>query len=78
MVKETLDNAKKTFIQGEYITLGQFLKFTQTIAEGGMAKFYLSTHEVLVNGEKEIRRGRKLRPGDLVSLDGVRYEIASK
>ena len=63
---------------GEYITLGQFLKFARIIDEGGMAKGYLASHKVLVNQETENRRGRKLRPGDVVVLDEGTYKIVSK
>jgi hypothetical protein len=35
--------AKEVAIVGEYITLGQFLKFARIIAEGGMAKSYLAS-----------------------------------
>lgn len=55
-------------IETEYITLGQLLKMTDTINSGGMAKWFLSEHEVFVNGEAENRRGRKLRPTDLVNI----------
>ncbi|ANU21823.1 hypothetical protein GPDM_00020 [Planococcus donghaensis MPA1U2] len=57
-------------IETEYITLGQLLKMTDTISSGGMAKWFLSEHEVFVNGEAENRRGRKLRASDLVNIPG--------
>src|ERR1043166_4241685 len=53
-------------VQGVFITLGQLLKVAGIIDSGGAAKFYLSETPVLVNGEQEQRRGRKLYPGDLV------------
>ncbi|MFD1863441.1 S4 domain-containing protein YaaA [Planococcus sp. FY231025] len=58
-------------IETEFITLGQLLKMTDTISSGGMAKWFLSEHEVFVNGEPEDRRGRKLRPDDTVSIPEV-------
>jgi len=58
-------------IETEYITLGQLLKMTDTINSGGMAKWFLSEHEVFVNGEAENRRGKKLRPEDTVSIPEV-------
>ena len=51
-----------------YITLGVLLKVTKVISTGGEAKFFLSENEVLVNGEKENRRGRKLYPEDKVEV----------
>lgn len=58
-------------IETEFITLGQLLKMTDTISSGGMAKWFLSEHEVFVNGELEDRRGKKLRPEDTVNIPGV-------
>lgn len=62
---------KEIGIETEFITLGQLLKMTDTISSGGMAKWFLSEHEVLVNGEAEDRRGRKLRPEDTVNIPGT-------
>ena len=62
-------------ISTEYITLGQFLKFSDIIQNGGEAKLFLANNEVLVNGEPDNRRGRKLRSGDSVSIAGLNYKI---
>ena len=53
-------------VRGDHITLGQLLKTADIISSGGEAKLYLADIVVLVNGEPEQRRGRKLRPGDLI------------
>lgn len=65
----------KVGIVTEYITLGQFLKLTDFISNGGEAKFFLEETEVFVNGEAEMRRGRKLYPNDVVSIDGEVFVI---
>lgn len=65
-------------IKTEFITLGQFLKFADVVSSGSEAKFYLSMVEVIVNGEVENRRGRKLHPGDIVETKGNAYEIVSE
>ncbi|MEI2357275.1 S4 domain-containing protein YaaA [Mesobacillus zeae] len=57
-------------INTEFITMGQFLKLAEIIQSGGMAKWFLSEHEVYVNGEQDQRRGRKLRGGDTVRIPG--------
>lgn len=57
-------------IDTEYITLGQFLKVSDVIQSGGMAKWFLSEYEVFINGEQDQRRGRKLRSGDQVEIPG--------
>jgi len=61
----------KIKIETDTITLGQFLKLADLIQSGGMAKWFLSEHVVLVNGEQEQRRGRKLVEGDLLEITGV-------
>mgnify|MGYP002558256100 CR=1 FL=1 len=68
----------KITIDTEYITLGQFLKFTHIIANGGDAKIFLITTSVYVNGELEQRRGRKLRPLDIITIKDQEYEIVRK
>lgn len=62
--------SKEIHIEGDYITLGQLLKFARIIQNGGEAKSYLQTHTPKVNGEPEQRRGRKLRVGDEIDFDG--------
>ncbi|WP_031546775.1 S4 domain-containing protein YaaA [Salinicoccus luteus] len=52
----------------ELITLGQFLKHEGIIGTGGEAKWFLQENEVLLNGEPENRRGKKLHEGDEVDL----------
>lgn len=60
---------KKTIkINREFITLGQFLKHVNIISSGGMAKWYLAEHTVLVDSENENRRGKKLYPGSVVEI----------
>lgn len=74
-VGENLKN--KFIIQGDFITLGQFLKDINEISSGGMAKWYLQEHVILVDGETENRRGRKLYPGSMVELpDGGIFFMA--
>ncbi|WP_050613528.1 S4 domain-containing protein YaaA [Bacillus testis] len=59
---------KSIAISTEYITLGQFLKIADVIDSGGMAKWFLSEHDVFINGELDVRRGRKLRNGDVIEI----------
>lgn len=54
----------------EYIKLDQFLKLAQIATTGGQAKAIIQAGLVLVNGEVETRRGRKLRHGDRVQVEG--------
>jgi S4 domain protein YaaA len=61
---------EKITIETEFITLGQFLKLADVIQTGGMAKWFLSEHEIFINGEQDQRRGRKLRTGDKIQIAG--------
>lgn len=58
-----------------YITLGQLLKMLDFISSGGEAKVAVRTLKILVNGEAENRRGRKLYPNDKVVINGSSYTI---
>ena len=62
-------------INSEYITLGQFLKFADIIHSGGEAKRFLSSNTVKINGVEDNRRGRKLKPSDVVEVLGEEYAI---
>ncbi len=62
-------------INGDYIELGKLLKMVNVISSGGEAKYYLQDNEVLVNGELENRRGKKLYPGDVVKVEDEEYTI---
>lgn len=62
---------KEVVITTEFITLGQLLKVTDVIQSGGMAKAFLQENTVLVNGEVESRRGRKLKDGDVVEIPDI-------
>ena len=62
-------------INGEFIKLDSFLKAVNAAASGGEAKILIVEGLVSVNGAVEVRRGRKLRPGDLVELEGKSYMV---
>ncbi len=55
-------------ITTEYIKLQDVLKFGDLVSSGGEAKLRIQAGEVLVNGEVCTMRGKKLRPGDTVTL----------
>ncbi len=55
-------------ITTEYIKLDSFLKGVNAVSSGGEAKILIAEGLVQVNGEVELRRGRKLYPDDLVCV----------
>ena len=59
----------------DYITLQALLKETGIIQSGGAIKSFLSEYPVLFNGERENRRGKKLRVNDRISLPEQGIEI---
>lgn len=58
-----------------FIKLDQFLKWQQIVQTGGEAKMLIRDGYVEVNGELELRRGRKLFPGDEVTVDDLVYTV---
>jgi len=66
---------KETFaIRGDYIELQQLLKAAEVTYSGGDAKQLILDGGIVVNGERETRRSKKLRPGDVVVIEGE-FEI---
>ncbi|NEP16919.1 MAG: RNA-binding S4 domain-containing protein [Leptolyngbya sp. SIO4C1] len=59
----------------DFIKLDQFLKLMQVTASGGQAKVLVQSGQVQVNGEQELRRGRKLVNGDRVTFAGQTYQV---
>lgn len=52
------------------IRLDQYLKVNRLVSSGGEAKNVIGDGKVTVNGEVELRRGRKLREDDTVQMAG--------
>jgi len=62
-------------INTEYIKLDQFLKWCGVAESGSEAKEFIANGLVKVNGETELRRGKKLRDGDIVEIRGKEFRI---
>ncbi|MBO6089297.1 MAG: RNA-binding S4 domain-containing protein [Lachnospiraceae bacterium] len=62
-------------LRDEYIKLGQALKAAGFVEDGVEAKFVITEGQVFVNGEVDLRRGRKLYENDIVSYDGKEIKI---
>ena len=63
-------------ITTEYIKLQDLMKLGSLTASGGEAKQLIQDGQVRVNGEICLQRGRKLRPGDVVTYLGRDYTTA--
>ncbi len=62
-------------ITTEYIKLDQALKFANVVESGAFAKDVILDGMVKVNGEVELRRGKKLYDGDKFSFEGNEFVI---
>lgn len=59
----------------EYIELNQLLKLMQLVQSGGHAKLVIEDGLVIVNGEVESRKRKKMRDGDVAEMDGQRIVV---
>ncbi|GAE89253.1 S4 domain-containing protein YaaA [Acetivibrio straminisolvens] len=67
-----MENVK---INTEFIKLDQFLKWTDIVSMGSDAKSLIHSGLVKVNDEVELRRGRKLRVGDIIEVNSKKFQI---
>lgn len=66
---------KDVNITTEYIKLDQLLKFAGAVAIGSDAKQLILDGKVSVNGQPCLIRGKKLRTGDVVTVEGAEITI---
>ena len=62
-------------IKDEFIKLGQLLKLAGVVEDGVEAKYVIQDGLVLVNGEREERRGKKIYENDLVRFPGEEIKV---
>ena len=67
---------KTMTITTEYIKLQDLLKLANAVETGGEAKERVQSGKVLVNGEVCTMRGKKIRPGDVVTFQNQEYAAA--
>lgn len=64
-------------LRGEYITLDRLLKATGLADSGGEAKAMVAAGKVQVDGQDELRKTCKLRPGQVVQVHGARVRVTA-
>ncbi|RZU02975.1 RNA-binding S4 domain-containing protein [Rivibacter subsaxonicus] len=64
-------------VRGEYITLDALLKAAGFAGSGGAAKAMVAAGKVQVDGQQELRKTAKLRPGQVVALAGARVRLVA-
>lgn len=62
-------------LRGEFITLDALLKATGLADSGGAAKALIQAGQVQVDGREELRRGAKLRAGQVIAVSGARVRL---
>ncbi len=70
-------NPATAAITTSYIELDKLLKRENITASGGEARWMIGEGLVRVNGEPELRKRRKLYPGDVVQVQDVAIRIVS-
>lgn len=66
---------KDVKINTEFIKLDSFLKWVGAVSLGSEAKMVIQDGMVIVNGEVETRRGKKIIKGDTIEFNGETYTI---
>lgn len=69
---------EKIYISTPFINLSQLLKFADVVSDGADAKILITEGYVKVNGEVEIRRGKKIYDGDEVVIEYEGEKISLK
>ena len=69
---------KEAIISEEPIALYQLLKFESMVNSGGEAKFVISEGKVIVNGEVETRKRKKIFSGDIVEFGNEKIRVRVK
>ncbi|MCP4576947.1 MAG: RNA-binding S4 domain-containing protein [Deltaproteobacteria bacterium] len=65
-------------ILNESIELYKILKFENLVASGGEAKYVISQGQVMVNGEVETRKRKKIFSGDVVTFGEIKIHVQKK
>ncbi len=60
----------------DHVELNQLLKLVGLCDSGGAGKAIVASGAVTVAGEVELRKTRKIRAGDVVSIDDVEIQVS--
>ena len=62
-------------IRDDFIKLGQVLKLASVVQDGVEAKYVIQEGKVKLNGEVDLRRGRKIYPGDIITFGDTEITV---
>lgn len=63
-------------VEGEFVELNQLLKLTGLCDSGGAGKMIVASGDVSVDGQQELRKTAKIRPGQVVTLGDVKIIVS--
>ena len=66
---------KEITIYGDYIQLDQLLKKLDLISSGGETGPFLQSHKVVLNNQPVHEKRKKIRPGDVLQINGTSYTM---
>jgi len=61
---------RDVILKSEPVELHKILKFEGLVPSGGVAKMAIDSGDVLVNGEVETRKRKKIVAGDVIEFNG--------
>ncbi len=70
-----MDEIKEIVITTPSIKLDQLVKFAGFAETGARAKILVDLGEFNVNGECCVKRGKKIKPGDIIEYKNKKYKV---
>lgn len=62
-------------LRGEFIALDKLLKATGLVESGGRARTLITEGQIQVDGQTELRKTAKIRPGQIVLAEGTKIAV---
>ena len=68
---------RDVILRKEPVELHKILKFEGMVPSGGVAKLAIESGDVLVNGEVETRKRKKIVSGDIIEFNGEKIRLVT-
>ena len=69
---------RNVILKSQPVELYKILKFEGLVPSGGVAKQVIESGEVIVNGEVETRKRKKIVSGDVIEFNGETIRLLIK
>ena len=69
---------REVVLKVEPVELHKILKFEGLVPSGGVAKLAIQSGDVIVNGEVETRKRKKMVAGDIIEFNGEELRLISE